>query len=348
MTTTNLPWFRETEIFTSGAEGYHTFRIPSLAIATDGTILSICEGRRHGRDDFYAKYLVLKRSKDNGKTWEDLQLITGNEENTHNNPTVVVDSHTETIWLGYCLGAFYVFMTRSDDHGETWSKPTDITKQVKLANWAGYDLAPGHGIQLQNGTLMIPGDHSEGLRRDWIFQHSHAIISDDHGVSWKLAGSLGEATSECEVVETQDNGLYMTVRTARRNDKRRYFSKSNDGGMTWTEPEAIDDMPDPNCQASIVRYTNASSHDRNRIILTSLNSRDTRDHITLRLSYDEGETWPISKTLYTGPSAYSNLAIGPDMTINCLYERGVNHPYESIRLAQFNLEWLTDGADSLA
>ena len=345
--TGSAPWFRETEIFTSGAEGYHTFRIPALAIAPDGSILAICEGRRHGRDDFRAMYLVLKRSTDNGVSWEDLQVLTGNEENTHNNPTVVVDSHTGAVWLGYCLGAFYVHMMSSDDNGATWSEPVDITADVKLPHWTKYDLAPGHGVQLRDGTLVMPGDHTEGLRHDWIFSHSHVIYSDDHGASWKVGGVLGEATNECEVVETESGGLYMTIRTARRDDKRRYYARSSDGGMTWSDPAGIDDIPDPNCQASIVRYTSADTHDRSRIILTSLDSRETRDNLTVRISYDEGETWPVSKTLYTGPSAYSDLAVGPDMTINCLYERGDETPYESLRLAQFNLEWLTNGADTL-
>ena len=341
------PWFRETEVFTSGSEGYHTFRIPSLAIASNGTILAICEGRRHGRDDFYANYLVLKRSKDNGTTWEDLQVLTGNEETTHHNPTVIMDYQTETVWLGYCLDGFYIYMMSSDDYGETWSEPTDITRDVNLSNWRGYHLTPGHGIQLQNGTLMIPADHTEGLRQDWIFRHSHVILSDDHGVSWKLGGVLKEGTDECGIVETQDGGIYMTIRTSRRDDKRRYCSRSDDGGMTWSEPVGIDAISDPNCQASIVRYTDVSTHDRNRIILTNINNTETRDHITVRLSYDEGQTWPVSKTLYVGPSAYSDLAVGPDMMINCFYERGNGDPYESIRLAQFNLEWLTDGTDKL-
>jgi sialidase-1 len=77
--------------------------------------------------------------------------------------------------------------------------------------------------------------------------------------------------------------------------------------------------------------------------------------MTVRLSYDECGTWPVSKVLYPGPSSYSDLAVAPDMTVCCLYERGVDkyRPHdknrfpESIRLAQFNLEWLTEGADHL-
>ncbi|MDH7571630.1 MAG: sialidase family protein, partial [Armatimonadota bacterium] len=67
----------------------------------------------------------------------------------------------------------------------------------------------------------------------------------------------------------------------------------------------------------------------------------TRDHLTVRLSEDGGETWSASRVLYPGPAAYSCLAELPDGRIGCLYERGVVNPYETITLARFPLQWLT-------
>ena len=69
--------------------------------------------------------------------------------------------------------------------------------------------------------------------------------------------------------------------------------------------------------------------------------------LTVRLSYDEGKTWPVSKLLYEGKSAYSCLAVLPDGTIACLYERGEGRYSENLYFARFTLDWLTDGADSL-
>ena len=344
---TAIPWFRETELFTSGAEGYHTFRIPALAVAPDGTILAFCEGRRHGREDYQANYLVLKRSTDNGVTWGELQLLTGDPDYTMNNPTVVVDRDTNTVWLSFCKHAYEVYLMKSTDSGATWSEPVNISKDVKLPNWTNYDLGTGHGIQLSSGRLVIPGDHNEGTRHDWIYAHSHIIYSDDHGDHWKVGGSLGRGTNESELVETQSGELYFNVRTADRRVFNRVAAWSSDGGLTWSEPAVVDDLPDPHCQGSIVRHTDADNQDRNRIVFANLANPDARDTFTLRVSYDECKTWPVSKVVYPGPSAYSDLAIASDMTICCLYERGVSHPYESIRLAQFNIDWLTDGADHL-
>ena len=69
-----------------------------------------------------------------------------------------------------------------------------------------------------------------------------------------------------------------------------------------------------------------------------------------KLSYDEAKTWPVMKTIEAGPSGYSDLAVGPDGTIYCFYERGKTGNHYQIRylcLARFNLGWLTGGADRL-
>ena len=70
--------------------------------------------------------------------------------------------------------------------------------------------------------------------------------------------------------------------------------------------------------------------------------------MTVRISYDEGKTWPVAKLLHAGPSAYSCLAVLPDMSIGILYERGDGFRYyDTVTFARFSLEWLTDGEDSI-
>ncbi len=56
-------------LFNSGVDGYHTYRIPSLLLSPGGTLLAFCEGRRNSRDDHGDIDLVLKRSEDGGNTW---------------------------------------------------------------------------------------------------------------------------------------------------------------------------------------------------------------------------------------------------------------------------------------
>ena len=103
------------------------------------------------------------------------------------------------------------------------------------------------------------------------------------------------------------------------------------------------------CQGSILRYTRGSQgYDKNRILFSNPASLyQSRVNMTVRLSYDEGQSWPVSRAIHPGPSAYSCLAVLADGTIGLLYEGGKEGPYEQIRFARFSLEWLTDGADRL-
>ena len=96
----------------------------------------------------------------------------------------------------------------------------------------------------------------------------------------------------------------------------------------------------------IRRFTWAEDSGRSRILFSNPASRTERVNLTVRLSYDECKTWPVARTIYSGPSAYSCLVALPDLTVACLYERGLENPYEKISIACFNVEWLTEGRDS--
>jgi sialidase-1 len=63
-----------------------------------------------------------------------------------------------------------------------------------------------------------------------------------------------------------------------------------------------------------------------------------RERMTVRLSRDDGRTWPVSVVLHEGPSAYSSLAVLGNGRIGCLYERGTNSPYESIVLEHIPIQ----------
>ncbi|MBC8235512.1 exo-alpha-sialidase [bacterium] len=320
------------ELFTSGVDGYHTYRIPALIVATDGTILAFCEGRKNSARDDGDIDIVLKRSFDNGRTWQGMQIIVADGDNTMGNPCPVVDRDTGVIWLPLCKNNDQVYIMNSEDNGATWSNPMEITKDVKLPSWGWYATGPGHGIQLDNGRLVIPCDHRENN-----ILHSHLFYSDDHGGCWKLGGVLGEDTNECEVVQTCDGSLYINMRSYKGNNRRAY-AWSKDGGITWSEVFEDDILIEPVCQASIVSYNEDC-------VLFSNPASTKREKMTVKVSYDECRTWTVSKVLNPGPSGYSNLAVASDMTICCLYERGESDYRETITFAQFSIEWLTDGAN---
>ena len=349
-----------TDVFTAGVEGYHTFRIPALIVTPRGALLAFCEGRRTSRADHGDVDLVLKRSTDGGKTWGPLQRVHdkgGDAKITIGNPCPVVDRDTATIWLPFTRNNNDVFVTHSVDDGKTWSQATKITEAVKKPEWIWYATGPGVGLQLRHrahkGRLVIACDHkvkSEGR----AVTYSHVIISDDHGRTWKLGGSVAPNTNECQAAELADGTLLMNMRNYWGSDgnnpvrgKMRAVARSTDGGTTWGALRFDRALVEPVCQASLLSYTAMDTDDRNRLLFANPASADERHRLTVRLSYDEGKTWPIGKVLEDGPSAYSCLAEFPDRSIGCLYERGRKDAYEKISLARFTLAWLTDGKDRL-
>lgn len=335
------PFFEETALFVGGEGGYQVYRIPSLIVAPDGTVLAFCEARKNGPSDHGDIDLVMRRSPDQGQSWSEMEVLLDDGENTMGNPCPVVDQSTGSVYLLFCRNNDTVHVMHSEDNGVTWSETTDITADVKPKEWdTWYATGPGHGIQLSTGRLLIPCDHRENKTK-----HSHVIYSDDHGMSWKLGGTLAPDTDECVAVEVEDGSVYLNMRSYRGRN-RRAVAWSSDGGVTWSEVEDDDTLVEPVCQASLIRLSDNKSHRKNRVLFSNPNSTK-RENLSIRISYDECRTWTEGKVVHAGPSAYSDLAVTADGTILCLYERGHDKYHETITLARFDLEWLTDGADKL-
>ncbi|MFH1918920.1 MAG: sialidase family protein [Planctomycetota bacterium] len=333
----------KTELFTSGADGYHTYRIPALVTTNDGTILAFCEGRKTSPSDSGDIDLVLKRSFDGGRSWTAAQIVADDAAHTMGNPCPVVERSTGTIFLPFCRDNRQVLLMRSTDDGQTFSAPVDISTHAMNPNWHYVGTGPGHGIQLTSGRLLIPcwADFTPRLGE---IQFSYVFYSDDRGAGWKLGEPLDRnASDECEAVELMDGTLYMNMRS-RQGKKQRAYARSTDGGRSWTPVEYDRDLPEPSCQGSLVRLTDTTGFEKSRVLLATPGDPNVRTHLTVRVSYDECRTWPVSKVLHPGSSAYSDLAVTDDYQVLCSYEAD---GYSKIVLARFDIGWLTDGKDAL-
>jgi sialidase-1 len=356
-------WLEQTALQVHSMEGYFVFKIPTLIVSPKNKVLAIFEGRVGGHYDETETRIVMRKSADLGKTWGPLKVIykESGDDMTIGNPVPVVDHETGVIWLFFCRNNLDVLMTKSEDDGLTWSTPTDMTVQLRKPNQKGfYATGPGHGIQLkygdQKGRLVIPAYARENtVETDKVAHRSFIIYSDDHGSTWKtgqsthaLKPNYSSDGAECMVVELPDSSLYMTIRNNHgtfEGGGYRCYARSFDAGETWTGIDVDRSLPESICQASIIDFKTPKGEDAvlfcgPAVVNRSRWNKDARKMLTFKISYDGCQTWPISKTLFFGPSAYSDIVVLPDGSFGCLFEKGYKTYDDELVFARFSYEWL--------
>lgn len=328
-------------VFISGEEGHKVYRIPAIIDLPNGDLMAFCEGRVHNASDFGDINIVMKRSKDKGKTWGNLQTLVNYDTLQAGNPAPVVDRTDPAfpngrIFLFYNTGNNHegeirkgkgvreVWYITSADGGTSWSAPVNITTQahrplqpgVNAAynfkeDWRHYANTPGHAMQFGSGKykgrIYVAANHSFGEpAKDGSDYRAHGFYSDDHGKTFHLTEDVDiPGSNEALAAELPEGGLMMNVRNQKGDVKLRIIAKSKDGGVHWDTVYFDKRLPDPICQGSILTMTDKKGKP---IVLIS-NPADTvqRNNLTLRISRNEGKTWERSILVDSGPSKDPNF-----------------------------------------
>ena len=351
-----------TVLFNMGDYDSQYWRIPALVTAADNSLVAVVDKRGSSLGDLPNTISIMsRRSTDNGKNWsEPVVVAQGGNGKTYGDPAVVLDKKTgnlicmfvgdQGLWNATPYNRQGIYVSKSTDNGVSWSEPVAITDQVYAnhSSWYAGFAGSGHGLCLKDGRLMFVLA-IRATSATVVPLHNYAIYSDDGGDNWTLSTNAATtAGDEAKVVELENGDILMSIRNPSKGN--RIFCKSTDRGQTWGKAYFETELKDPACNGDIIRYsysTDEGSEGKSRLLHSLPESTTTRENVTIYLSEDDGETWPIKKRLVDGYSAYSSLTVLSDGTIGALVEEGKwdsNLPGEDgfqLVFYRFTMDWLT-------
>ncbi len=331
-----------------GDDSVHSFRIPGLVTTPNGTLLAVYDIRRDSSKDLQGDIDVgLSRSIDGGKTWEPMRVIMDmgtwgglpESENGVGDPAILVDPDTGEIWVAALwlhgkggemawnsskpgldpdeTGQF--LLVKSEDDGETWSDPINITSQIKNPEWNLFFNGPGKGIVLKDGTLVFAAQYKDAK----AIPHSTIVYSKDKGKTWEVGTGAKSNTTEAQVVELGDGALMLNMRDNRGGS--RSIAVTNDLGKNWTEHNTSRNaLPEPVCMASLINNPFKES----MMLFSNPATERDRKNITIKASMDDGNSWLPDHQLLLDEGigwGYSCLTMINEEEVGILYESSVSN-----------------------
>lgn len=318
-----------------GDDGSKSYRIPGLVRSKEGTLVAVYDIRHDHARDLPANIDVgVSRSTDRGQSWEPMRVaIDMGDDPKHGHdgvgdPAILLDpsngrlwiaalwSHGDRSWHGSGPGMTpeetgQLVLVHSDDDGKSWSKPVNITTQVKDPAMRLFFNGPGAGIAMKDGTLVFAAQYRAADGKPW----STMISSKDHGETWQAGTGVKGNTTEAQVAELSDGSIMINCRDDRGG--ARTVAVTKDLGKTWTlHPTDRKALREPVCMASLLEWKGA-------LWFSNPDATDARRAMTVKRSTDQGMTWPDQDTrLYDARSGfgYSCLAPVDDAHLGVLYE----------------------------
>ncbi|MFE3450779.1 exo-alpha-sialidase [Nonomuraea sp. NPDC059194] len=340
-------------------------RIPGMAVTNNGTIIAVADARVDGSYDLGGGtnniQIALMRSTDHGLTWEQPRIIhrPATTSEGAGDPSVLIDRVTETAYVFYTYSprpgisfwagasgsnaaddpnSLHIQYIKSTDNGVTWSAPVELNPSVKDPTWRQLFASSGHGIQTSGGRLIQPIVYRDAGGTS----HAANIYSDDHGVTWQRGSSAGAGVNESKAVERSNGDVVQNMR--HNGTRARFLATSADAGHTFGAATASPVLADPLCNADEMSYLlpgqrgSNGAPTRTSTVLFSNNAHPTaRNDLTVRLSTDDGASWPIRALVKPGGAGYSTMAVLGNGHIGALYEIGDTG---GIVFARFSLPWL--------
>ena len=354
-----------TTLLRPGDYNSSNYRIPAVITAKDGSIVAFTDKRKYNNTDLPEDIdIICNRSTDGGHTWsEPITIAQGTGRFQGYGDAALVHSKDENGLLAVFVGGQGLwtstpnvpqnsYMVRSNDNGQTWTEPKVITHFIygkdctdpTRKNWYASFFGSGNGLLTSTGRIMFVAAIRESGNNNTLY--NYVVYSDDNGETWNVSKRASIGGDEAKVTELTDGRILMSI----RHGGNRWYNISSDGGVTWqSSPSTWYDIAAPACNGDLIRYTSVNNGDDKNRLLHSVPTGTDRKNVTVFVSYDEGETWPVSRCIVPYSSAYSSLCILPDNTIGFYVEEDFYTGKDSYSTVfyNFSLEWLTKGVDSI-
>jgi sialidase-1 len=223
-------------------------------------------------------------------------------------------------------------IVKSTDEGKTWSDPINLTKMCKKEEWWLWAPGPGHGITLNNGTLVFPTQGRDKTGRPF----SNITYSKDGGVNWQtsVAADTG-STTESMAVQLSNGDIMLNMRanenaTRKGDNNGRAMAVTSDLGKTWTShPSSRSVLNEPVCMASTHKHNyTIKGKPASVLLFSNPNTKSGRNHMTIKMSFDDGLTWPKEHWILLdewNSFGYSCITSVDEDTIGILYEGSGAH-----------------------
>lgn len=318
-----------------GDDASKSYRIPGLVWTTGRNLIAAYDVRYDHSGDLPANIDVgISRSSDGGQSWEPMRIaIDMGHDPKHGHdgvgdPAILVDptngrlwiaalwSHGNRGWHGSGPGMTpeetgQIVLVHSDDEGTTWSKPVNLTSQLKDPAWRLFFNGPGAGIAMKDGTLLFAAQYRAADGKPW----STLIASKDHGETWQVGTGVKSDTTEAQVAELADGSIMINARDNRGG--ARTVAVTKDLGKTWElHPTDRKALREPVCMGSLLAWQGS-------LWFSNPDTADGRHSMTLKRSRDQGMSWPQKEQILYDSRAgfgYSCLAPAGDDKLGVIYE----------------------------
>lgn len=288
-------------LFLDNGSAYTDYRIPAMAISENGVIYVAFECREDESD--WAKIdMRIMKSIDEGASFQEIKKICG-EGKTLNNPVLIVKEGT--VHFLYCENYRRVFYIRSNDSGESWSEPKEITEIFNDLTHTVVATGPGHGVVTPNGTMVTPVWLAYNPEDELSHKPSFltTIYSEDDGKTWKRGEVIAHENlydaNETAIALTREGSVLMSVRNRHPEYRLRYWVLSPNGHSQWEHLQFDERFPDPHCMGSLC-------NGGGNIYFSNCESTDDRVNLVVKATADDFHTF--TSIFVSAQAGYSEVA----------------------------------------